>query len=282
MEPRGYWSVRISPDGGSVLLNASDVWLFDVERKTSRRQTFEGAEGNAIWGPEPDRFSFIANREGISALYSKGINSGPGDLQRLPSEPGEFSASSWSSDGKRLAFVGSSGEDVWVLDAEGHAELFLGTQFIHNYPEFSPDDRWIVHTSNESGRAEVYVRPYPGPGPSVQISRGGGSHPAWSRDGREIFYRWPSEAGHKFFAVSIDSSGDRLTAGEPIELFDGNAYLAMSPVRPYDVAPDGRFLFIKWPDEAAQSAAVDKVFPDRIRVVQNWFDELRAKMGTNR
>ncbi len=131
-------------------------------------------------------------------------------------------------------------------------------------------------TLHESGRFEIYVHPYPGPGPSVQISRGGGSHPAWSRDGREIFYRW----GGKFFAVSIDSSGDRLTAGQPIELFDDKDYLAVSPIRPYDVAPDGRFLFIKWPDEATQSAAVEKVFPDRIRVVQNWFAELEALVPT--
>ncbi|MFQ5700867.1 MAG: hypothetical protein ACE5HU_03380, partial [Acidobacteriota bacterium] len=85
----------------------------------------------------------------------------------------------------------------------------------------------------------------------------------------------------RVFAVSIDSSGDRLTAGRPIELFEAEDYAAVSPIRPYDVAPDGRFLFIKWPDKAAQSAAVDKVFPDRIRVVQNWFDDLRAKMGTS-
>ncbi len=71
-----------------------------------------------------------------------------------------------------------------------------------------------------------------------------------------------------------------MTAGEPVELFEKKDYVGLAPVRSYDVAPDGRFLVVKKPDEAAQSAAVEKVFPDRIRVVQNWFNELRAKVGT--
>ena len=80
--------------------------------------------------------------------------------------------------------------DIWIVPRNGEAEPFLRTRFNEAYPEFSPDGRWLVYTSDESGRDEVYVRPYPGPGRAMQISTAGGSSPGWSRDGSEVFYRW--------------------------------------------------------------------------------------------
>ena len=108
---------------------------------------------------------------------------------------------SWSPDGQLLAFVEinpTTGLDIWVLRmGDRKAQPFLRTQFNESAPQFSPDGRWLVYTSNESGRTEVYVQPYPGPGGKWQISTEGGTEPVWNRNGRELFYR----TGDKMMAV---------------------------------------------------------------------------------
>jgi serine/threonine-protein kinase len=282
VDSKHYLSVRISPDGHEVLLTAGypprDVWLWDVRRQVQRRQTFEGNHLFAIWGPEPDGFTMDSDREGPEFLYRKTFNSGPGRLEKLPIQP-TSRASSWSPHGEELALV-SSGCDILIFSHKGWTEPFFHSRFHEHYPEFSPDGRWLLHTSTESGQEEVYVRPYPGPGRAVQISIRGGSMPAWSRDGREILYRQDDKSykgKSKFYAVQLDVDGDRLTPGRPEMLFE-KAYRWSGQVRSYDVAPDGRFLLIKHPDESSLSAAIEELFPTRIQVVQNWFAELREKM----
>jgi serine/threonine-protein kinase len=287
VDSKHYSSVRVSPDGHEVLLTAGypprDVWIWDLDRQLQRRQTFEGNHLRAIWGPEPDDFTVDSDREGPHSLCRKTVDSGPGHLEKLPTDiDGVHRASSWSPDGEELAFVvwrKKSGHDVMIFSRDGRTAPFLHTRFCEHDPEFSPDGRWLVYTSEESGQEEVYVRPYPGPGRAVQISIRGGVSPAWSRDGREIFYRQRDEFDRirKFYAVQLDVDGDRLTPGQPEMLFEG-AYLRNTPIRGYDVAPDGRFLLIKNPDEASLSAAIEELFPTRIQVVQNWFAELREKM----
>jgi hypothetical protein len=176
-----------------------------------------------------------------------------------------------------------TGWDIWILSREGGTEPFLHTPFNERYPEFSPDGRWLLYTSDESGREEVYVRPYPEPGRTVQISTNGGDQPAWSRDGREVLYRKLGEVDPRlttFFAVQVDVVGDHLTPRRPQVLFDGD-YGAGGPIRSYDVAPDGRFLLTKEPDDSANVAIIDQVFPTRIRIVQNWFAELEEMLSSS-
>lgn len=287
VEPNEYFSVRISPDGHHVLLTENyppcDVWLYDLERKVQRRQTFEGSHCWAIWGPEPDCFTVDSDRTGPVALYQKDLDTGPGEIHRLPAQPGAFAAGSWSRESKELAFMVVSqetGADIWILSSDGRTEPFLCTRFHEMFPDFSPDGRWLVYTSDESGREEVYARPYPGPGHPVQLSTNGGTRPAWSHDGGEIFYRKPSKVGpltSSFFAVRIDIDGDRLIPSLPQELFEGS-YRIGGPLRTYDVAWDGRFLLIKMPDDSSVAAMLDAAFPSRIRIVQNWFAELEKKL----
>ena len=276
VEPRWYLSGRVSPDGRHVLLTGGyppkDVWLFDRNRKLLRRQTFEGNQSYAVWGPGPDHFTFGSDREGPSALFAKKVDSEPGEVEKLQTTS-ESLASSW--DNQRLLFTvfnRNTGSDISILSSEGMVEPFLQTRFFELYPEFSPDGRWIVYVSNQSGRPEVYVSPSTGSGQSVQLSIQGGSSPAWSRDGREVFYR----QDRKFFAVKIYINGNRLTADPPTELF-GNVesrYAGSGPVRSYDVAPDGRFLVLK-EEGNVRTAATEQHFPTRIRIVQNWFEELK-------
>jgi Tol biopolymer transport system component len=253
------------------------VWLWDVDRQLQSRQTFEGNHQWAIWGPEPDCFTVDSDHEGPKYLYQKIVDAGPGHANRLPLSPtGITNGCSWTPDGEELAIVESSVNDcdISILTRQGHVEPFLATNFLERYPEFSPDGNWLVYTSNESGQDEVYIRPYPGPGRAIQVSVRGGTKPAWSRDGREIFYQWRN---NRFYSVQLKLDGNRLTPGQPEPLFEGR-YSGGDPVRCYDVTPDGRFLLIKHPDEASQEEAIEVVFPTRIQVVFNWFAELREKM----
>ena len=141
-------------------------------------------------------------------------------------------------------------------------------------PEFSPDGRWLAYMSAESGRPEVYVQPYPGPGARTVVSTEGGREPAWSRDGRELFYTTvPSADGHiKMMAVAVSSTTE-FRAGAPRTLFEGR-YVWSNPIRMYDVAPDGkRFLMV-------QDVERPPMKPTHMILVQNWFEELKRRVPT--
>ena len=131
---------------------------------------------------------------------------------------------------------------------------------------FSPNGRWLAYLSNESERYEVYVQAFPGPGGRERISIDGATaHPVWSRDGRELFYR----NGPQMMAVSIDVERGPM-AGKPRLLFEGQ-YESRVLDPSFDVAPDGRFLMIKTPEELA---------PRQLNVVLNWFEELERLVPT--
>ena len=162
----------------------------------------------------------------------------------------------------------TTGFDIWVLRlADRKAQPFLRTPFNESVPRFSPDGRWLGYISNESGRYEVYVQPYPGPGGKWQISTEGGTEPAWNSNGRELYYR----NGDKMMAVDI-ATQPSFTAGKPRVLFEGRYVPSPATSPNYDVSPDGqRFLMLK-PNEQEASA------PTQINVVLNWFEELKQKV----
>ncbi len=284
IEPKSYFSVRFSPHGKQVLLTTlyppRDVWLYDLERKLLRRQTFEGNHTWAVWGPRPDAFTSDSDVEGPDGIYLKTVDSGPSQEEKLPTGFDIYhKPSSWSPDGRTLALVvlaPETGNDIWMFSSRGKVDPFLRTRFSESFPEFSPDGRWLAYVSDESRREEVYVRPYPGPGGPVRVSRGGGLEPGWSRDGKEIHYRW----GAKFLAARIDSSKG-LKVDEPIVLFERSHWMVTSPVRSWDVSADGRFLLLRGPDESAMRTLVEEINPTEIHLVQNWFEELRRLAPTD-
>ena len=162
---------------------------------------------------------------------------------------------------------GGEGRDLWVLPSEGDRKPspFLQTPFNEAGAQFSPDGRWIAYMSNESGRMEVYVQPYPNPGGKWQISTGGGVEPVWARSGRELFYR----NGDRMMVVDIGTE-PAFSAGRPSVLFEGQ-FLNLSWAANYDVAPDGqRFLMIQ-PIEREGATS-------QIHVVLNWFEELKRRV----
>ncbi len=268
----GYESPRFSPDGQRLAV-ATDgqIWLYDLSRETLTRFTFEGNDNNRpLWAPDGKRIVFYSNKEGRLNIFSQ-LADGSGGLERLTTSEDINVPGSWSPDGQTLAFHDAdptTRNDIWMLRlSDRKAQPFLRTPFNESDPRFSPDGRWIAYMSDESGRYEVYVQPYPGPGGKWQVSKDGGREPVWNRNGRELFYR----SGNKLMAVEITTQPN-FALGNPRMLFEGPYVLATAPVSNYDVSPDGmRFLMIR-PTEQEQTA------PTQINVVLNWFEELKRRV----
>jgi eukaryotic-like serine/threonine-protein kinase len=284
---RPYVLPRLSPDGRrlavTIVEQEAQVWLYDLSRETLTRLTFEGsANQNSVWTPDGKRIAFLSNKEGPLNIFWQ-LADGSGGLERLTTSEYLQAPNSWSPDGQLLAFIElnpTTQRDIWVLRigdtsaSSGQvrkAQPFLRTRFDESAPRFSPDGRWLAYISDESGRYEIYVQPYPGPGGKWQISTEGGTEPVWNGNGRELFYR----SGEKMMAVDI-ATQPGFAAGTPRVLFEGRYEPASVPVSNYDVSPDGqRFLMLK-PVEQTEAA------PTQINVVLNWFEELKQKVPTGK
>jgi serine/threonine-protein kinase len=271
---RAYVYPRLSPDGRQVAVGIteeeSQTWLYDSSREALTRFTFEGKTNlNPVWTPDGKRLAIQSNREGPLNLFWQRAD-GSGGLEHLiTSEFNNFPAS-FSPDGQLLAFAEvnpTTGYDIWVLRmSDRKAQLFLRTPFNESAARFSPDGRWLAYISDESGRFEIYVQPYPGPGGKWQISTEGGTEPVWNRNGRELFYR----SGGKMMAVDI-ATQPTFASGKPRVLFEGQYSPAPGTTPNYDVSPEGqRFLMVKGSEQEAA--------PTQINVVLNWFEELKQKV----
>ena len=216
---------------------------------------------------------FSAERDGTVPLFWQAAD-GSGSPERLTDgQPGRPQIpNSIAADGARLVFSepDSQPHDLYMLqlDSERKVLPLLNASYDEHNGEVSPNGRWLAYQSDESGSAEIYVRPFPNVGDSrTNISTGGGTRPAWARNGRELFYL---KVDGTMVAVPIHpDAGGRFSAGTPISLFQG-AYFAFQSGRTYDVAPDGsRFLMIKSAAPSTNSPTVQLV------VVLNWFEELK-------
>ena len=240
-----------------------------------RLTTSDSVDQDPLWTPDGSKIVFASTRGGSSNLYQK-ASDGSGEAEPFPRIESNNEAHSFSPDGKFLAYyqraVGSDqNRDIWTLSLEGEPERrpFLETPFNERSPSFSPDGRWIAYVSDESGRDEIYVQPFPGPGGRTVVSRGGGREPVWSRDGQELFYR----RGNAIWAATV-SLGATFDVETPQKLFEGRfvAERAVSGSQTYDVSPDGqRFILVQPTDQSSQ-----------LHVVLNWFEELNERVPTGR
>ncbi len=190
---------------------------------------------------------FDSNRTGHRDLYQKAAN-GAGVEELLLQSSGDKTAGGVSPDGRFLLYRASEPpkivSDLWVLPLDGDRKPFpfSNTPFEERTGQFSPDGRWVAYQSNESGRYEIYVRPFPGPGGQWQVSNSGGSQVRWRRDGKELYYISPDG---KLMAAAVVVNGSSFEAGVPMALFETRIWGGGANTnnrQQYDVAADGRFL----------------------------------------
>jgi eukaryotic-like serine/threonine-protein kinase len=276
---RGYSGPQLSPDGKRLAVGITGtnpgLWIYELARGTLTRLTTSILAPYQIWTSDGKRITFRSALGNPFNLDWMPVD-GSGVEERLITGEGLPIPGSWSPDGQVLAFSEqnpTTGWDIWVLKLEGNRkpQPFLRTPSNEDAPIFSPDGRWLAYQSDESGRNEIYIRPFPSPGGRWQISTEGGTEPLWARIGQELFYR----NGDKMMAVTIETKPN-FTAAKPKLLFKGNYVVGPFSFRPnYDVSADGqRFLMVK---AAEQQQAVSE-----IKLVLNWSEELKhlAPAGT--
>lgn len=279
-KPRSYVYPRLSPDGTKIAVNSrdeeKDLWVFDLATATLTRLTFGPAyEYHPVWTPD-SRYLFFSSSQNDppspADLLRKAAD-GTGPTQRLtkPLEGGY--PLSLTPDGRSLVFrrfAPTRGLFIVPLAPEGEPRpLIVDHGFTELNGEISPDGRWIAYDSDESGRREVYVRPFPAvENGRWQISSEGASDALWSRSGRELFFLTASK---QMVAVSIPA-GPRFSYSKPQSLFDATSY-NQSSSRPFDISADGkRFLMVK---NATNGNAVAR---PSVVVVSHWLDEVKARM----
>ena len=282
-EPGVYLHPRISPDGTHALITSEvsenlDVWVLDLGRQTSSRLTFDPAgDYRPRWTPDGQRVVFSSQRnESAENLYWKSAD-GTGEVEGLTTSPNDQVPHFWSLDGKTLVFEEQRPEtvqDLYVLSMEGErsSRPLIQTEFTEDRPSLSPNGRWMAYRSNESGRFEIYVRPFPNVERGKwKISTDGGISPVWGPNGRELFYRDLDDGVMMLVGVETEPT---FTHATPEILFTGNYFRAWG--RNYDISPDGqRFLMLK---EVGQTSETEI----RLVLVQNWFEELKRLVPTGR
>ncbi|HEX9493035.1 MAG TPA: hypothetical protein VGA33_07220, partial [Thermoanaerobaculia bacterium] len=261
---RNYEEAHLSPDDRTLLVGARDVhndlWSYDFTRQSWTRLTSGGDNNNSLWLPDGKRIIFSSSRNGPVNLFTMSTDGNGPPTQLTRSDKYWLYAYSSTPDGRLLTIDQQNldtGLDIMIANREdGRLEPFQVTPFDEGHALFSPNGKWIAYQSNESGRQEVYVRPFHGPGKWI-ISVGGGTSPFWRRDGHELFYA----DGDKFYAVDI-STTSTLRAGKPHLVF-GLPFVSVC-----DVSADGqRFVAVK----------SEKPLPIReINVVLGWPQLLAA------
>jgi len=266
--PNNYALPRLSPDGERLAVGiAGDVWVYDIARAASTRLTTDATNSYVGWMPDGKHVAFSST--GKHAMLWRAADGSGASGQFMSGDPDPL-LDAVSPDGRFVAFHEhrpATNADLWVLPVEtGKPRPFLVTTFLEHGMTFSPDGQAVAYVSNESGRDEVYVRPFPGPGGKIPISTEGGNAPVWARSGRELFYRNED----KMMAVDITAKPE-LEAGIPRLLFEGR-FASFGSLANFDVMPDDqRFVMIQ---EDPQSRT-------QFNVVLNWHEELKRLVPTD-
>jgi serine/threonine-protein kinase len=269
LEPRAYGHPRFSPDGTRIVVGigrtgGTDLWLIDVRTKAMTRLTNgSGMDDQPQWSADGKRVFYRSIEPSGTTLKSIPIDGSEAPTVVVGSNIDPYSGG-LSHDGNWLVFrtgdLGRSYRDIYFAPTSGDRTprplvSGPGSQIM---PTLSPDDRLLVYVADATGRSDVYLRPFPGSGETIQISRGGGGEPTWSRDGRTVYYR----TGRAVMAVTV--SPPPVAASAARVVFEGG-YLADGGFSNYDVAPDGKhFLMLQSVDRQAETI-----------MVYRWADELR-------
>jgi len=274
--PEGkYDSFSLSPDGKRVAAgdadsrnNTFDIWLLELARGNPSRFTFDSSDDSyPVWSPDGRRIIYASNRDGLFNLYQR-ASSGAASEEILFKSDSRKYPTDWSRDGRFLIYITEDPAtkwDLWVLALDGTRKTkpFARSAFDELQGQFSPDGRWIAYASEESGKWEVYVEPFPATGSKWKISTAGGADPAWRRNGKELFYL---AADKKLMAVEVKTDSLSFDAGIPQSLFGTRVTGLTDSRNHYVVTPDGKRFLVNTVIEEATASPVN--------VVVNWTGQL--------
>jgi eukaryotic-like serine/threonine-protein kinase len=283
--PPGLYLVpRLSPDGGRVAYqtvagNDTDIWTYEFRRGIFQRLTSDpGRDSEPVWSPDGHRIAYhSAGHEGGPGIFVRAAD-GTGNVERLTT--GTHLPSFWSPDG-RIVFsdFGTSGitptspTDSRAVRVTGdhRVETLLATPAREGGGRVAPNGRWLAYESDETGENAIFVRPFPAVSTARwPLSSGGGESPVWARNSQTLFYR----KGEAVMAVAVRGVTP-ADWGTPERLFEGPYFFIDGPTM-FDVAPDERFLMLKQSGDDGRAPT-----PDRLIVVQHWFEELKRRVPTN-
>jgi serine/threonine-protein kinase len=275
---RRYERPQLSPDGQTLAMTIQrdgggrDIWLSDLARRNLSRFTSTTIEAEMpVWTPDGSRIAYAIGQDQRQFAWTPADS--PGAEEILATTDRHIHVTSWTPDGRTLLGYVNAGADrgtIWALERTGETwklrEVLRGPGAMFD-PTVSPDGHWVAYDANDTGRPEVYVQAFPGPGSKYKISTDGGEAPTWTRNGHELVF----PTGSKMMAVPIAFEGDKLKAGTPAELFEGSLYrTANGNAEYYDVTRDGqRFVMVEATDEQKSGVLV---------VAQNWIAEVRSRV----
>ena len=281
VKPNQFNSPRLSPDDRQVALTieatgaSQDIWVLDLTRGTLSKRSFSGGAFGPLWSPDGKylAYSFFPNIQGMAWTRADGA----GQPEKLLDAPRLTIPTSFSPDGAQLIYTEAitASNSIHVLSMnKDHTDRPLLTKNANGRGVLSPDGKWLAYESLETGRREIYVRPYPDvDNGKWQISTEGGADPHWRGDGKALFYLSPGSSV-AMMAVSIDTNSG-FQAGEPVKLFQGDFYYNSGALTVYDVTTDGqRFLMMKAVEKAGENKE-PTTKPTNLVVEYNWFNELK-------
>jgi serine/threonine-protein kinase len=277
--------LSLSPRGDHLVLgvgpdNEASLWVYDLTGRPPIPLTRQAHNLDPVWTRDGTRVAFTSNREGMMNLYWIAADGSEPAPERLFESPYGPFAGSWSADGEELLFWAVRDErtssDILALTIGGERVVHdvLATEYAESLPRVSPDGRWLAYQSSASGRQEIWVRPYPGPGAPLRVSFDGGAEPVWARDSGELYFL------ERESAIAARIMGATVLAAEPeLRLTTPRTIVANTDTFGqtngfYDVAPDGRFLVLQRAADGGQGRAPSPV------LVLNWFDELKRLVPT--
>ena len=283
-QPEIYVRARLSRDGKRIAMELVDIqshnidlWLYEIARGIQTRFTFDPqADIAPLWSPNGDRIVFSSNRKGRYNLYMKATSGSAPDELLTDFNALDKYADDWSPDGKYILFETNADpktkNDLWILPMAGDRKPvpFLQTEFNENNGAFSPDMKWIAYVSDESGKNEIYVRPFVEPGSQKtsselgkwQVSANGGGAVIWRNDGKAIFYG----VGNKLMLAEVKATGSTL---EVLKVTQHMDLQTKQQIRGLDISSDGKRLL------GQVTPSQEKSVP--LTLVVNWNEELKKK-----